>query len=573
MEKIKVKEIAVKEIRLSGINPRKHFDEQKMVELMDSIKEKGIIEPLIVREVKGEYELVCGERRFRASLRAGIKTAPAVIRELTDVEAMEFRVIENLQREDLDPIEEARGYQVMLEKCGYTQTDLAGKVGKKQGYIANRLRLLGLNKNIQESISREIITQGHAMVILRLKDTKARAELFKQVVERKLSVRAAENDLHRFGRELKNVPFDRTECKACLFKGDNLEDLADKDTKLKGTCLSPDCFMKKARAGIKKKADALRKKGFQVTTEEKLKKRNIFYGCRGVKNIGKSTWAREALGPKYKKKCQADCPGDHYYVIRTRDWGCEDQIGLQYIEEWCTKPTCFNELTCRNPESSGESAEGRKERQNQGKVRETKRRIWIKEVSARVNAKAAGAMVLRHLMNDGSMFFMEDDNLWALLKRVGIFKKGDDDIERSWDSDELQAELIGRLYDADEKKVWEEIRRQITERDVDRYDDEVLDVLSRKLGFNIRTDFVIDEEYLKTRTKEQLVAIAEEIGLVKYLAQGEAMICQALIDKPGNMIQRKKSELIDLFLKKDIGSRFELKGKVPKEIKKQHEED
>ncbi len=326
-----VREISLKEIKLSGFNPRKHFDEQKMQELANSIKEKGVIEPLILRVVEGKYKVVCGERRLKASQMAGLEAVPIIVKALTDVQAMEFQIIENLQREDLNPIDEALGYKAMIEKCGYTQTELALKVGKKQGYIANRLRLLKLNKDIQEAISREILSPGHAMVILRLKDKNIQGDLFKEIVTRKWSVRKAENELRDLGRELKNVPFDRTECKTCLFKGDNQEGLVDKDTNLKGMCLNPGCFLKKAQAYISKKTAELQKKLFKVITEEKLAKKGV--SRYNVKHLSES-WVRKELGANYKKKCQAGipfCPGGHYYVIRTHDYG--PQKGIQYIEE------------------------------------------------------------------------------------------------------------------------------------------------------------------------------------------------------------------------------------------------
>lgn len=524
-----VQEIAVKEIEPSKFNPRKHFDEQKLKDLTHSIVEKGIIEPLIVRPVDGKYELVCGERRFKASEIAKLKTVPAVIRELTDTQAMEFQVIENLQREDLDPVDEALGYKAMLEKCGYTQGELAAKVGKSQAYIANRMRLLELNRDVQEAISREIISPGHAMVILRVQDPKVRSELFKKVVEQKWSVRRAENELSDFGRELRSVPFDRAECKGCMFQGDNQKDLIDKDTKLKGMCLDPQCFMKKAQAFIQSKRDRLKKKGFQVATEKQLEKKGI--GRNNVREL--DAYERKELGKAYKTKCLENCP-NHWYVIRTHDYG--HQEGLQYIEEWCTNPTCCNKLMYPDSQSSSnETAEGKRKQQSQARVRETKRRIWIEQVTKRITDQTATVMVLSHLVHHRAMYDGE------LLYELGLSKKKDEDC---WD---IREKLLPLIIKMDSKKMVKAIRQLVLNEDIHGYGDEELNTMALHLGFDIGKDFVIDEEYLKSRTKEQLVAIAKEIKL-----------------KPEISANMKKTEMIECYLKKG----FDLKGKVPKEIQK-----
>ncbi len=166
-------------------------------------------------------------------------------------------------------------------------------------------------------------------------------------------------------------------------------------------------------------------------------------------------------------------------------------------------------------------------------------------------------MSLFHLAMDGQMAY-DGDEMDELFKRLGIQQKSDEGKE--WY--ELEHLIIPRLYDASEAKVWREISRLVSERDVPGYNDQILDTLAQKLGFDIRKDFVIDKPYLQTRTKEQLVAIAKEIGLTQHLSKKK--VCE-----PAKLLTKKKTEMIDFFLKQG----FELKGKVPKEIKKQQEEE
>lgn len=155
-------------------NPRKHFDADKLQELAESIKACGIVQPIVVveRAVKTgsatevRYQLVAGERRWRAAKLAGLETVPAVVRDLTEQQVMEVMLLENLQREDLNAIEEAKAYGRLIAESGWTQEELGGKIGKSQGYIANRLRLLDLPEEVQENISRGILSpsQGRALL-------------------------------------------------------------------------------------------------------------------------------------------------------------------------------------------------------------------------------------------------------------------------------------------------------------------------------------------------------------------------------------------------------------------------
>lgn len=163
-----LKTLQLTSLKSSAINPRLNFDEEKLKELSLSIKEKGLIEPIVVRPSNGKYEIICGERRFRASKLAGLKEIPAIVKTLTDIQALETQIIENLQRDDLEALEEATGYKSLIDKCKYTQEQLAKKIGKSQGYIAARLSLLEIRDDFKKDMRSGKLLPGHIKYITTL---------------------------------------------------------------------------------------------------------------------------------------------------------------------------------------------------------------------------------------------------------------------------------------------------------------------------------------------------------------------------------------------------------------------
>lgn len=173
--------------------PRKTFDEGALQELTDSITQHGVLQPLLVRPLpEGGYQLVAGERRWRASRLAGLKEVPVVVKDLSDVETMEIAIIENLQREDLNPIEEAEGLQALIDRCGFTQDEVATSVGKSRPAIANSLRLLKLPPEVRDMTREGVISAGHARALLAFDNEAMIYEAAKQIVQQKLTVRDVE---------------------------------------------------------------------------------------------------------------------------------------------------------------------------------------------------------------------------------------------------------------------------------------------------------------------------------------------------------------------------------------------
>ncbi len=173
--------------------PRKTFDEAALDELADSIRQHGVLQPLLVRPIAaGGYQLVAGERRWRAAKKAGLKEVPVVVKELNDTETMEIAIIENLQREDLNPIEEAEGLQALIDKCGFTQEEVAVSVGKSRPAIANSLRLLRLPEEVRAMTKNGEISAGHARALLAFDNEAMIYEAAQNIVKNKMTVRDVE---------------------------------------------------------------------------------------------------------------------------------------------------------------------------------------------------------------------------------------------------------------------------------------------------------------------------------------------------------------------------------------------
>lgn len=201
--------IKITEIEPNKNQPRKVFDEALLQQLADSIREHGIIQPIIVRELAtGEYQIVAGERRWRAARIAGLTEVPIIIRDYDDTKTMEIALIENLQRENLNPIEEALGYQELMENFNMTQADVSNSVGKSRSAIANTLRLLNLPENVRQLVQEGKLSSGHARALLAVKDENDITQLAENVVKQGLNVRELEKKVK--SQNSQNDPNDGT---------------------------------------------------------------------------------------------------------------------------------------------------------------------------------------------------------------------------------------------------------------------------------------------------------------------------------------------------------------------------
>ena len=197
-KKIDVNKVSIKDLTRNKLQPRKHFDKESLVELTNSIKEQGVIQPIVVRPNKlleGKYEIIAGERRWLASQNAGLHEVPIVILNVDDVKSLEFAIVENIQRQDLNSIEEARGYRRLIDDFNYNQEKLSQFIGKSRSYIANSLRLLSLPEDVLLMVERGNLSAGHARTLIGLNNS---VDIAKKIIQKKLSVRQSEIFVKQF---------------------------------------------------------------------------------------------------------------------------------------------------------------------------------------------------------------------------------------------------------------------------------------------------------------------------------------------------------------------------------------
>ena len=190
--------LLISDVVRSKLQPRKNFDKQYLDDLTNSIKERGVVQPIIVRkskETSGKYEIIAGERRWLASQNAGLNEIPSIIIEADDLKSLEFAIVENVQRHDLNPIEEANGYKKLMNDFGYDQDKVAKFIGKSRAHIANCLRLLSLPENVIQLIETNKLSQGHAKILVGLENC---IVIAKKIIDKKLSVRQSENLVRLF---------------------------------------------------------------------------------------------------------------------------------------------------------------------------------------------------------------------------------------------------------------------------------------------------------------------------------------------------------------------------------------
>lgn len=235
-----IEKIPLQKLVVNPFQPRKLFDEEAIEELAQSIREHGIIQPIVVRKKGKKYEIVVGERRFRAAKMANLEEIPAIVKDLTEEQMMELAILENLQREDLTPIEEAEAYQSLIEKLNFTQEDLAKRLGKSRPHITNTIRLLQLPEEVRQLVNDGSLTMGHGRALLGLKNKKRIPEVAKKVINQSLNVRQLESLIKQLNENVsretkktqkKDIFVQATESQLREFFGTNVQ---IKKTKNKG---------------------------------------------------------------------------------------------------------------------------------------------------------------------------------------------------------------------------------------------------------------------------------------------------------------------------------------------------
>ncbi|MEG6617456.1 ParB/RepB/Spo0J family partition protein [Peptococcaceae bacterium 1198_IL3148] len=330
---MEIKQIPVKEIYPNPRNPRKEFSTASMEELVKSVKNVGVLQPVIVvfDDVKNMYRLVAGERRWRASSDAELETIPAIVRDVTEEQELEIMVVENLQRKDINPIEEAEGFKMMLDNLDYTQEQLAEKLGCSQAHIANRIRLLKLPTDIKEKISRKIISAGHGVQLVKINETGLCKKITEVIEKENVPVAETKNTIHRvialegkplFDNYNDNPLFDLVGCEKCQH---NKLGKAYYTMELSHYCVKVSCWNEK------------QEKAKQLKYEEHLKK--VDSNNNEIVNLSKLNYNEyiEFDGYQFKVIDKADCEGCQYLKFGSRDPNSYDSANL-----YCFNISCFN---------------------------------------------------------------------------------------------------------------------------------------------------------------------------------------------------------------------------------------
>ena len=518
-------EIGVENIVVKS-NPRTDFGD--IDELAASIKEKGVIEPVVVKETDGKYELVSGERRVRAAKAAGLKEVPATVYKGDDNDVEEVKLIENIQRKDLNPVEEGEAFQAYLSNTKASIETLAQKISKPKIYVERRIALLSLTEQVKKALFEGKIALGHALLIARLKTDKEQASLLKRIVREKMSVSEAERSLQYEDTtvRLEYAQFDKAGCKGCMHNGGEQAMLFESGSKIKGICLDKKCFFKKQKVHNQKVVRKLQKQGIKVLSQEKvmqIKKRERV-----------STWDDDYK--KIMKKLPKE-PENYVVVFEQNHYGGLDK------EVWCINPPARHPK--RKEQESKKKASNALDRLKT-RVAEHKREFLIARTRERVSpgSKESKALTLFTLLVEANDWCDHDrrDAAMKIMRKekLGVTSYGTTE-PRFSKIMALEEKDIDRLI-AEVSGLWvKRLRRELNDA-------------SAAFGVSLREHFVLSEDYLTFHTKDQLVALAKEIGLDKHLEAG------------GNekWDKAKKADMVKSFLE----SGFDLKGKVPKVLEK-----
>ena len=501
--------IPIKSIIESGNNYRKTFDEKALADLTASVKAKGVLQPILVRPLakkKGKFEIVAGHRRFRAANGAALKEMPCIVRELSDEDALEVQVIENTQREDPNPMEEAWGFDRLVKIGKHTPETLAEKLDRSVDYVIKRLKLLALPDAAQKKLISGEISQGHALLICRLKDPADQKEVLKDILESDISVREAKDRVRRhFSIQLKDAVFDKKKCETCTFRSRNqvamFEDLKNTDE-----CTDRDCFYTKTKthyiAILKEKEED----GFKVL---KNAKEILKLTCSGSKTSLKiAAFKKDA---SYDKPYPANykstdgcimCRENHtFYLLETvENWSKRKKLEFGEI---CLKKSCLDKMNKQGkPEKQQKSANQIKyNRQIAARACVSR---WIKRIAPAVIE--ADERFQKKLLLFNYIDTMGQEELGSfLLDFLPSFEKKNSYLYGG----ELYAYIsqipAGRLDEALEKarkffimKTSEKVIRALVLHDA---------------GVDPSAEFEIDEEYLRKLDAEALADMAKSLNV------------------------------------------------------------
>ena len=514
---LKLEQVVPSEVNPGGV--RKGIEE-----LTASVKEKGIIQPIIVRPVKGNghYEIVAGHRRFIAATNAGLDEIPAIVQELPDDEAIEVAIIENDQREDANPLDEAKAFKTLMEN-DEVET-IAARIGRTVGYVQGRVKLLGLCKEAKQALSSGKISLGHAQVLLRLRGKDEQRALLSDISGGEnghgITVAAAKAMVRENSLALADAPFDIEGCESCTFRSGNQAELFPelKDT---DECSDRACFYKKTlayyRARTKEKEDA----GFRVIRDiEEMKELREMAKLivPSAKEASPYSYPASYYPPKYKSKCEK-CTDHHaFYFYEEQVYsGTRIEAG-----EICLNPKCLSEML-KEKEKAKEQEAKEKVKTNEPTEKPVRE---VNPLTLKAHAEAArDRFMVTHLTP-------RVESSEALTKRFIIYHLLDRFTYFSGNAKQVRDEIVKKICSPEyfkEKKFtgWnlyllvmtvseEELSALLTKvvlATLPFTDPKVLLHMTPEAGIDMARDFVMDETFINTKTKAELLRMVKDLGL------------------------------------------------------------
>lgn len=508
-------------------NVRQDMESAEMNDLVNSIKEKGIIQPLIVRLVDEKYDLVAGFRRLAAAKKLGLPNVPCVLQEIDDADRTSIQLIENIQREALNPIDEAVAISDLSKK--HKVEDVALMIGKTRDYVEKRIKLLSLPGDIIEGIEKKVISAGHGVVLTRLVNKKAQVKLYNEVVSERLSIAQTESRLSDYSRRLDNVQFDTTECKTCKHSGSNQKDFFDEDADLKGHCLDEACFEKKQREHISNRKKLLKKEGVRILSDDEYRK-----------EIGKfksiSTWERKEILDEDWKKEIAEKKNIAVYFRDDEEIVLMEEKTYQRLAKRAKQVKKAAEKSADgkvdDDKMAAQSARERAKQKQITRVDDTKRRFYIAALNKSLTPAQSDRIILEALLEH------EPGNgktISTFLIRAGVMAKEKLNYE-------IRTDLPALLSQVELGQIRVEIGI-IAKRYIDNHTTEELEAFSSEIKVDMK-QFKVDKEYLEALTKDGLDDLCKEFKL----------------KTPDKFDTLGKGAMIDFILTQKLG--------VPKELSK-----
>ncbi len=529
------KVIPLDNVKPSKENYRTIFRKVSMEELTASVKSKGVLQPILVRPVKGNgsFEIVAGHRRFMAATDAGLGEIPAMVKELSDVEALEIQVIENSQREDPNPMEEARGFAKLIKMGKHTPDTLAEKIGRSVRYVLSRVKLLDLPEKVQAKVESEELSLGHALLLTRLRHASEQTAFMKEILDEELSVGQATGGIRDFVSTLENAVFDTAGCERCPYLSRNQSTLWP-DLKKSDHCMDKGCFFAKTRDHYKAILKARAADGFKTFTDEKTVRPLIAHGAkksaRIVDSESKTRYYYGVEPKKYKGQCMK-CTEQHaFYMYETKGYNGK---GIEF-GDICLDTKCLNKMQGHarpgHDGGNGTSSSGNGHNKEM-KARECRDRFLRDRVPPKVAASAPlqKRLHIYYMCVAGNDFMPED-----LAKELGLGKS-------RWI---LSTELYRGIMALPAKQLDKVLSNVLAAKVAKDTDTGALLLMTDEAGIDVSKELAVDKAWLNSNTKAELAKVAKQLG-VKLPAKAE-----------------KKGEMVKAIL---AGN---LVGKIPSDFKK-----